>query len=261
MARKKQVKVKTYQRKDGTVVRSSSRSVLTVGDKNINKRQNTLGGHIRKGATILGALGGASGVLGGAVVGGVVGGPIGAGVGAVSYGTSGAFGGGISGAGYGAGTYYLKKKLAKDKSKRNFDYKRNLYLYEFARPFGSKDKKPRQRKGTTLLVNRGLSKNEKRAVRIVAGTGLAIAGARLYKNRKGLNLKKATQNAYKGLVKTPKNPINRSILKNSARNIGKSQVINTAYRSTMTPLLAANAGIAGIDIASRLRQRKEQNKR
>jgi len=45
MARKKQVNV--------------SRSVMAVGDKNVNKRQNTLGGHIRKGATILGTIGGA----------------------------------------------------------------------------------------------------------------------------------------------------------------------------------------------------------
>jgi len=60
MTRKKQVNVKSYRRKDGTVVRSSNRSVMTFGDKNVNKRQNTLGGHIRKGATILGALGGAT---------------------------------------------------------------------------------------------------------------------------------------------------------------------------------------------------------
>lgn len=199
MARKKQVNVKSYRRKDGTVVRSSSRSVMTVGDKNVNKRQNTLGGHIRKGATILGAIGGASGALGGAVMGGLTGGLAGP-VGAVTYGAGGAFGGGISGAGYGAGTYYLKKKLAKDRSKRNFDYSKintntgdvnqTMFIgnvektsYEFARRKGAKDKKPRSKRS---MLGTGAK---------IAG-GLAGAGAIGYagiKNRKaiGAGLSKA----------------------------------------------------------------------
>lgn len=201
MTRKKQVKVKTYRRKDGTIVRSSNRSVMTVGDKNVNKRQNTLGGHIRKGATVLGAIGGASGAIGGALVGGMVGGPIGAGVGAASYGTSGAFGGGISGAGYGAGTYYLKKKLAKDKSKRNFDYKReDNSMYEFERTLGGYSAKKR---GKQIVIKtpkvRKREKQYKTAGMVGGGLGAAALTGAAILNRKKIG------SAFKKM-KTPKLP-------------------------------------------------------
>jgi hypothetical protein len=190
--RKQQVQVKSYRRKDGTIVRSSNRAVLTVGkDVRKEKRQNKLGNYLKTGAKIGGALGGALGGLSGAAAGGMVLGPAGALAGAGLYGASGALGGGISGAGYGAATYATRKKFAKNKSKKNFDYSRintntgdnNQIMfigqieqegssYNFARKRGSKDKKKRQRRsmlGTAAKLAGGAA--------AIGATGLALKNA------------------------------------------------------------------------------------
>jgi hypothetical protein len=77
------------------------------------KRKPTLGGHVLKGAKLVGALGGGLGALQGGLVGGALAGPPGAITGAAYGGLSGAVGGGISGAGYGAAVYGGRRLVAR----------------------------------------------------------------------------------------------------------------------------------------------------
>ena len=69
------VEVKQYKRKDGTVVRGSTRK-LTKAEK--LKRKQSLGSHLKKGAKIGAAIGGTLGAISGGTVGGALGGPAGA---------------------------------------------------------------------------------------------------------------------------------------------------------------------------------------
>lgn len=88
-------------------------------------------------------------------------------------------------------------------------------MYEFARRKGSKDKKPRRK-----------IFNARNAANLAVTTGLAVAGARLYKNRKNLSLKKNTQQVYRELLPATKAGVSKSLTKDVARNMGRDQVID-----------------------------------
>lgn len=125
------VKVKSYTRKDGTKVKASTR------------RQNTLKGHLKKGAKWGAVIDSTTTGLVSGLVGGAVGGPgLAIGSGLIGAGT-GALRGATIGTASGAGTYALKKKFAKNRSKKNFDYSiGNLNsMYEFRRPRRDKGRK------------------------------------------------------------------------------------------------------------------------
>lgn len=152
------------------------------------KRQNKLGGHVKKGAKIgatIGALSNAAGAA--AMAKGGAGKKLaaalgGAGLGAVS--------GGLGGATWGAGTYGAKKLLAKNRGKENFDYSKNtegvkMFIGQqdessinFARPKGAKDKMPRKKSGlrTAAKVGAGLA----------GAAGIGAAGLAAVKNRKAI---------------------------------------------------------------------------
>lgn len=142
------VEVKQYKRKDGTVVRGSTRK-LTKAEK--LKRKQSLGNHIKKGAKISGAITGSLGALQGAAYGGALGGPVGALVGAGVGGATSAVGGAASGAGYGAGVYGVKRAMAKRRDpkgfKKSFDYSKNEEnMMEFKRGKDKTKRKKRQNK-------------------------------------------------------------------------------------------------------------------
>jgi len=165
------------------------------GAKDKKKRQrNTLKGHLLKGALTVGALGALSGAAGGAFMNSHKGKlkTLGGAVKGVARNLPRSA---VVGATYGGGIYGARKLLAKDRSKRNFDYSRintntgdnnqimfigqieqEGYSYDFARPKGAKDRKKRQRRS---MLGTGAK---------IAG-GLAATGAIGYagiKNRKAI---------------------------------------------------------------------------
>jgi hypothetical protein len=154
MAKTKEVKVKSYVRKDGTRVNSASRTIEAKKDrKGRLKRPQKLSGHLAKGMKIGAAIDGGANALVGAVIGGVIGGP----VGAVSVGTlsgiSGGIRGGVIGGAAGTGVYGAKRVMAKKRDPKGFkgyfDYSRDADAIEFRRGRG-KDKKKRKKRQNKL---------------------------------------------------------------------------------------------------------------
>jgi outer membrane lipoprotein SlyB len=182
-----EITVKQYKRKDGTVVRGSTRK-LTKAEK--QARKQSLGNHLKKGAKLGAKILGGLGAVQGAAYGGAVGGPVGALVGGAAGGATNALVGASSGAFYGGATYGVKRAMAKRRDpkgfKKSFDYSRNtedvkMFIGQqdessinFARPKGAKDKMPRKKSGlrTAAKVGAGLA-------------GAAAIGAGL-KNRKAI---------------------------------------------------------------------------
>lgn len=143
------VEVKQYKRKDGTVVRGSTRK-LTKAEK--LKRKQSLGSHLKKGAKIGAAIQGGLGALQGAAAGGLLAGPVGVAPGAIYGGAAGALGGGITGGTIGGGVYGVKRAMAKRRDpkgfKKSFDYSKNEEnMMEFKR---GKDKMPRKKRQNKL---------------------------------------------------------------------------------------------------------------
>jgi hypothetical protein len=156
------------------------------GSKDKKKRQrNTLKGHLIKGALTVGALGALSGGAGGALMNSHKG-KLKALGGAVKGVAKNLPNSAVVGATYGGGIYGARKLLAKDRSKRNFDYSRintstgdimfignvEKTSYEFARRKGAKDKKPRSRRsalGTAAKLAGGAA--------AIGATGLALKNA------------------------------------------------------------------------------------
>jgi hypothetical protein len=154
MAKTKEIKVKSYVRKDGTRVNSASRTIeAQKARKGKLKRPQKLSGHIAKGMKIGAAIDGGANALLGAVLGGAVGGPVGAvSVGAIS-GISGGIRGGVIGGTAGTGVYGAKRVVAKKRDPKGFkgyfDYSRDAESIEFRRGRG-KDKKKRKKRQNKL---------------------------------------------------------------------------------------------------------------
>lgn len=170
------VEVKQYKRKDGTVVRGSTRK-LTKAEK--LKRKQSLGQHLKKGAKVVGGIAGGLGALQGAAYGGAVGGPAGALLGGSIGAASGALQGSVAGATYGAGAYGVKRAMAKKRDKKGFknyfDYSKENTMIEFARGRDKQKRKKRQNK---------IGNHIKKGAKITAGIGAvnnAVAAATLAK--------------------------------------------------------------------------------
>jgi len=101
--------------------------------------------------------------------------------------------------------------------------------YEFARKKGSKDKKPRK-----LLTANNLA-------RLAIGTGIAVAGSRLYKNRAALNIKKNSINEYRRLRKN-KIWFGKSTLKKQARLGAARQAMKTISDSSISRPIMIGTG-------------------
>jgi hypothetical protein len=115
------------------------------------RRQNTLGGHVRKGAKIAAGITGASLAIGSLAA--VASKNPGLAATYVKAAPASLVQSAVTGGIYGAGVYGGRKLLAKDRSKKNFDYSANLNTIEFGR--GPDKKKRKRRRDTALAVAGG----------------------------------------------------------------------------------------------------------